>query len=78
MGDMEALNRAIGIFGTQSALASEIDVIPQTLNNWIARGRVPADYCPDIERATGGKVRCEELRPDVNWAYLRATSTEVT
>lgn len=26
-----------------------------------------------IERETGGKVRCEELRPDVDWAYLRRT-----
>jgi DNA-binding transcriptional regulator YdaS (Cro superfamily) len=32
---------------------------------------VPADRCPVIERETGGAVRCEELRPDVDWAYLR-------
>jgi len=28
----------------------------------------------DIERESGGKVRCEELRPDVDWAYLRGTA----
>lgn len=28
----------------------------------------------NIERETGGKVRCEELRPDVDWAYIRGTS----
>lgn len=27
----------------------------------------------NIERESGGAVRCEELRPDVDWAYLRAT-----
>jgi DNA-binding transcriptional regulator YdaS (Cro superfamily) len=27
-----------------------------------------------LDRESGGKVRCEELRPDVDWAYLRATS----
>lgn len=25
----------------------------------------------DIERESGGKVRCEEMRDDVDWAYLR-------
>jgi hypothetical protein len=29
-----------------------------------------------IDRETGGVVRCEELRPDVDWAYLRGTSVE--
>ena len=29
-----------------------------------------AEYCPLIEKATG--VRCEELRPDVEWAVLRS------
>lgn len=32
--------------------------------------RVPADYCPSIERVTG--VRCEDLRPDVEWDVLRS------
>ena len=27
----------------------------------------------DIERESFGAVRCEELRPDVDWAYLRGT-----
>jgi len=26
-----------------------------------------------IERESKGAVRCEELRPDVDWAYLRGT-----
>lgn len=25
----------------------------------------------NIERETGGLVRCEDMRPDVDWAYLR-------
>ena len=39
-----------------------------TVYQW-TRSRVPAEYCPDIEALTG--VRCEELRPDVNWSVLR-------
>lgn len=27
----------------------------------------------NLERETFGVVTCEELRPDVDWAYLRAT-----
>jgi DNA-binding transcriptional regulator YdaS (Cro superfamily) len=26
-----------------------------------------------IERESGGKVRCEELLPDADWAYIRAS-----
>jgi len=37
--------------------------------------QVPAERCPDIERATVGAVTCEELRPDLadQWAFLRGT-----
>lgn len=28
----------------------------------------------NIERETDGQVRCEDLRPDVDWAYLRASA----
>lgn len=27
-----------------------------------------------LERESAGKIRCEQLRPDVDWAYLRGTS----
>lgn len=28
----------------------------------------------NIERESGGKVRCEILRPDVDWQFLRNTA----
>jgi DNA-binding transcriptional regulator YdaS (Cro superfamily) len=31
-----------------------------------------------IEKASGGAVTCEELRPDVDWAYLRGTAKQPT
>jgi DNA-binding transcriptional regulator YdaS (Cro superfamily) len=68
---MEQLSKAIEIAGSQTALAKKLGISPQVVNNWLARRNVPAQYCPDIEQATG--VRCEELRPDVNWAAVRAT-----
>lgn len=27
----------------------------------------------NVERESGGTVRCEALRPDVDWAYLRGS-----
>jgi DNA-binding transcriptional regulator YdaS (Cro superfamily) len=58
--------------GRQSSLARAIGADSQLVWQW-ARGmrQVPADRCPAIERATGGEVRCEELRPDVEWSVLR-------
>lgn len=42
----------------------------QTVQSWL-RNRVPAEYCPLIERETGGQVRCEDLRDDIAWGVLR-------
>lgn len=33
--------------------------------------------CIGAERESGRRIRCEWLRPDVDWAYLRNTSAEV-
>lgn len=30
-----------------------------------------------IERATSGTVTCEDLRPDMDWAYIRGTKSRV-
>ncbi len=30
----------------------------------------------DMERESMGVVTCEEMRPDVDWAYLRSSSRE--
>lgn len=68
---MQALERAIEFAGSVSALASAIGCSGTAPHMWRKRGNVPAEYCPQIERATAGKVRCEDLRPDVDWAVLR-------
>lgn len=31
----------------------------------------PIEWCIPVEKATGGLVPCEELRPDIDWSYLR-------
>lgn len=57
---------------TQAELARRINAHQVLVSQW-ANGhrRVPTAHCPSIERVTEGRVRCEELRPDVDWAYLR-------
>lgn len=35
--------------------------------------RAGAALAVDIERESGGSVTCEELRPDIDWAYLRGS-----
>lgn len=58
--------------GGQAVLAREIGAAPAFVYQW-ATGRrsVPAEFCPKIERATHGAIRCEELRPDIEWSVLR-------
>lgn len=72
-----ALQRAITIVGSATALADLLGITKGAVSQWKDEGRkVPADYCPSIERITDGAVRCEELRPDVDWAYLRSTTAK--
>ena len=33
--------------------------------------RLGAALCVNVERESSGTVRCEDLRPDVDWGYLR-------
>ncbi|WP_313603930.1 transcriptional regulator [Comamonas jiangduensis] len=33
--------------------------------------RLGESLCIKVDRESGGAVRCEDLRPDVDWAYLR-------
>lgn len=37
----------------------------QAIYKWEKSGRVPAEYCRIIEKATNGQVTRYELRPDV-------------
>lgn len=67
---MTSLEHAIQIVGSQTALAKQLGVAQGHVWHW-TKSKVPAEHCPSIERATGGVVRCEDLRPDVDWSVLR-------
>ena len=58
--------------GAAKALAAVLQIPEPTVSQWKnGKRRVPADRCIAVEKATGGAVSCEELRPDLDWAYLR-------
>lgn len=60
--------------GAAARLAKQIGAPTISVSQWRTGERqVPAERCPAIERATGGAVRCETLRPDVEWGALRGS-----
>jgi DNA-binding transcriptional regulator YdaS (Cro superfamily) len=74
MNSEAALDQASEIVGSMQALAEKLGVTKGAVGQWKLPGRrVPAEHCPAIERLTGGAVRCEVLRPDVDWAIVRSS-----
>ena len=69
---MNAIKHACEILGSQKALAELLGVTSGAVSQW-AVGRVPFEHVIKIEQITNGAVRCEDLRPDVDWDYLRGT-----
>ncbi|HDL7428374.1 TPA: helix-turn-helix domain-containing protein [Yersinia enterocolitica] len=60
--------------GNATRLSRDLNVDQSLISLWANGVRpIPADRCPEIEKITQGAVTCEELRPDVDWAYLRGT-----
>jgi DNA-binding transcriptional regulator YdaS (Cro superfamily) len=63
---MSAIAKAVEVMGNQSKLADALGVTPGFVSQWLNGVRpVPAVRCKDIEKVTNGKVKREELRPDV-------------
>ena len=68
----EALDKAVALLGSLQSLAEKLDVTKGAVGQWKLPGRrIPAEHCPVIERLTSGQVRCEQLRPDVDWQTVR-------
>jgi hypothetical protein len=70
----QALDKAVSHpdIKTMEGLGERLNVSKGAVSQWKLPGRrVPAEHCPVIERMTNGEVRCEDLRPDVDWAQLR-------
>ena len=74
--DTTPINRAIAAMGGVAETVRKLGLNGHaTVYQW-TKTRVPAERCPAIEAATNGLVRCEDLRPDVQWSVLRGTPSE--
>ena len=59
--------------GKAAELAEQLGVSQAAVSYWVSGDRLPdVENCKRIEFATAGDVRCEDLRPDLNWNYLRS------
>ena len=67
----EAIARAGGV----AAVATHFGISPVSVYEWIKRGYVPADKCPEIEKFSNGVSRCEALNAKVDWEYLRLSQS---
>lgn len=68
---------AIELVGGVKNLARLIGASHQAVYAWAGGSKlISAEYCPNIEKVTAGKVRCEDLRPDVSWSVLRGTEAQ--
>ena len=67
MKHKKALERAIAIVGSQAEVARKLKVSQPTVFYWLRENRrgVPVEYAAQMEQATGGLVKREELRPDI-------------
>ena len=73
----DELKEAIREAGGQAALARHFKISPASVNEWFNGERpFPSDRCIGIEEFTNGAIRCEDMRPDINWAYLRQSASE--
>lgn len=54
---------AVRATGGQSELARRLGIKPQSVQGWVASGRVPAARVLDVERASG--IPRHVIRPDI-------------
>lgn len=74
---MNAISLAIQGAGGPAKVARECGVSVQAVCFWRDGQRaLPAEHCITLEKMNDGRIRCEQMLPGVDWAYLRATQHE--
>ena len=64
-----AISKAIKIVGAERALAKAIGVYRQSIRYWRNNTLLPCDKALKIFRATEGKIKPNELRPDLDLEF---------
>lgn len=72
MNQQSSLQRAVEFVGNQGDLARVLGC-HQSLISQVLTGRrkLPVNLAIRIEAATYGRIRVEELRPDIEWEVVR-------
>ena len=72
MSTRVAIETAITLLGGPVKAARDLGAPSyQAVQQWLITESVPAEYCPKIESLLDGAITCEQLRPSVDWAYVR-------
>ncbi|MBA3814262.1 MAG: helix-turn-helix domain-containing protein [Alphaproteobacteria bacterium] len=72
MHDVEAIKKAADICGSLSKLAIAIGANYTSVFKWAHGKTVPTPLnCMRIEKATRGKVKKEEIRPNFDWKNFK-------
>ncbi|ECO7484420.1 helix-turn-helix domain-containing protein [Salmonella enterica] len=66
----KAIQKAVAIAGSQQKLASLCGVKQPTVWRWLHGGGIDAKYVAAIVKATGGRIKARELRPDLGGLIL--------
>lgn len=73
----QAIREAIQGAGGPSKVARECVVSVQAVCFWRdGRRALPAEHCITLERMNEGRVRCEQMLPNADWAYMRGSTTQ--
>ncbi|WP_175784622.1 YdaS family helix-turn-helix protein [Burkholderia ambifaria] len=71
------LRAAVRLAGGASAIAEHLGLSRGAIYDFIRRGNFSPEHCPEIEKFSGGKVKCEILNTTVDWAYLRSAAHSI-
>ncbi len=77
---METLHAYLGTLSTeeQAAYARRCGTSIGYLRKAISKGqRLGSELCILLDRESQRAVRCDVLRPDVDWAYVRSTAEAI-
>lgn len=70
----ESIQKAIDFFGgSQVELAKALNVSKSQVWQWLNNiNSISLEKIIMLEEKTNGFIRCEDLRPDINWSVLRS------
>lgn len=65
MDTTTTIRKIVAACGSQSRLATALNLKPMAISQWKRRGRIPVEHVLAIEQLTGGQVTRHEMRPDL-------------